>query len=130
MVVSVSQVPRPSVTFTDLFPIFTNGFAENFSGELSMIQQVCGQAATAPAKDLCLTPSTSKMPFRLEKLHEVMSVQACANAPDVKTVSKAPATIARQTTTQISRFLKTPPTKIGYFLKFSTRFALCQTVYM
>src|SRR3954468_12922391 len=80
IVASVIQVPRPSVTFTDLLPILVKGSAVNFSGKLSMIQQVCGQDSTAAASDLCLTPSTIRMPFTLEKLQELMSLHACANA--------------------------------------------------
>src|SRR2546423_12082214 len=97
MVVSVIQVPRPNVTLTDLLPIFVNGLADSFSGKLSMIQHVCGQASTAAANDLCLRPSTIRMPFKLEKLQDVMSTHACARRMGAKPRK------ARLANTQIER---------------------------
>src|SRR5258708_89894 len=74
----VTHVPRPSVTFTDFAPTFANGFTDNFSGRLSMIQQVCGQAAIVAARDLCSTPSTKRMPLTFAGLQASMSRHACA----------------------------------------------------
>src|SRR5256885_363458 len=118
IVASVIQVPRPSVTFTDLLPILVKGSAVNFSGKLSMIQQVCGQDSTAAASDLCLTPSTIKMPFKLEKLQELMSLHACANALGARIRNARLATMARYKETQRLRLLKIPPTFSRYLNTF------------
>src|ERR1700720_3106321 len=76
----VTHVPRPSVTFTDFDPTLANGFTDNFSGKLSMIQQVCGQAAIVAVSVLGTTPSTKRMPLPFAGLQACMSRHACARA--------------------------------------------------